>query len=212
MDKLNNSTDLDNYLANGTFTKPFLSSNYVNERVMTDYSFKKNNGENAHELVSLMCWIKHIMKSAKDQEFIDKHKFRRTAQEIWESGLCTGCTDWAILFATFARQLGYPTTFLTTAQDLWFNKLKNNESINNHIGHSFCECFYKGKWVLVDPTFMKIEEEYNPSKLELSYNVGGSNTYIPYFRGLDLEVKQSIRDHNRNMDKLCNDLEIEPEK
>lgn len=208
MEKLNITTDLDFYLKSGPFTKPFLDPDYVKKRVMVDYNHRKDNGKNANKLASLFCWIKHEMKSSKDQDFIDKNKFRRTAQEIWEIGLCTGCTDWAILFATFARQLGYPTTFLTTAQDLWLKQLKNNESFNCHTGHSFCESFYNGKWVLVDPTFMKIEEDYNPEKLELSYDVGDSNVFIPYFRGLDLGVKQSVREHNKNMDKLCKYLEL----
>lgn len=87
-------------------------------------------------------------------------------------------------------------------------KLQNREKQLIHIGHSFCECYYDNKWILVDPTFRKIEREYDADKLILSYNVSNSNIYIPYFRGLDLGKRQSIKEHNLEMDEECLHLEI----
>ena len=117
----------------------------------------------------------------------------RTAQEIWESKKASGCTDYAILYATFARTLGVPTTLLHTAEYDWLQKLKNGEDSTMHFGHSFCECYFGDKWVLVDPTCKHIERNYNPKKLELSYKVGGKSVFIPYFRGLDLGENKMLK-------------------
>ena len=54
----------------------------------------------------------------------------------------------------------------------------------------------------------KIEYEYNCNKLNLSYKVSNSNIYISYFRGLDLGRKQSMQEHNREMDEECLNLMI----
>lgn len=148
-----------------------------------------------------------MCKYAKDDpEFIKNQKFQRNAKEIFESNKLTGFTDYAIVFAIFARQLGIPTTFLHTAEFNWCKKLKSGERFNSNIGHSFYECFYEGKWVLVDPTFRKIEWEYNSNLLTLSYKVGGNKNFIPYFRDLDLGKRQNIKQHNDEMNRECMSL------
>lgn len=200
-----NENDKSKFLQHGNLTKPFLQDDFVLSQVMRDFDAKVKKGIENTLLESLFNWINYKVKFA-DEKFREKNRFKRTAQEIWESGLTTGCTDYAILFATFARQIGIPATFLHTAEEGWLNKLLNHEKCDIHYGHSFCECFYDGKWVLVDPTYRRIEKCYNPEKLELSYNVGPGNVYIPYFRGLDLCKRQSTQEHNHLMDKICSDL------
>lgn len=196
------------YLLNGKLTQTFLSTEYVLDKVMLDYNAKIKMNSNYTKMESLYNWISKCMNKEVSEVEKSKVKFQRTAQEIWESGFCSGCTDYALLFATFARQIGIPTTFLHTAQKQWLKSLKNgNKEIINR-GHSFCECFYNGKWILVDPTCKKIEKEYDVKNLVLSYKVGESNEFIPYFRGLDLGKKQTIIEHNREMDNVCLNIEI----
>ena len=207
MKKLNKTTDIERYLKNGALTEPFLDTESIKENVFRDYKKKNGKIEGYTPLHSLFNWIDHCTKFG-DKEFNAKNRFQRTAQEIWESQTTTACSDYAILFATFARQLGYPTTFLHTAEEGWLKRLKNNGEYNHHCGHSFCEVFYEGKWVLVDPTFRKIETDYNPSRLILSYKVGQGNIYIPYQRDLDLGVRQSTKEHNLSMDKYCRKLDL----
>ncbi len=199
--------DTDFYLTNGNLTQPFISNEYVLEKVLCDYNHKIEKGIKITKIESLFNWINHVVKFG-DKEFNDKYRFQRTAKEIWDSKIMTGCTDYATLFATFARQIGIPTTILHTAERSWVERLQHNKDFSHHYGHSFCECFYEGKWILVDPTFRKIEKEYNPEKLELGYMVGGSSTFIPYQRGIDLEIKQTTSEHNSLMDKLCKNLKI----
>ena len=207
MKKLHKS-DIKYYLQEGHLTKSFLDDTYVLDKVLLDYDNKVGNNPTYTKIESLYNWIHKYIKSTSDDELKRKLKFKRTAQEIWESGFVTGCTDWATIFATLARQIGIPTTLLHTAEYDWVKRLKNNENQSINKGHSFCECFYEGKWILVDPTFRRIEYEYNPDKLVLNYKVSNSNVYIPYFRDLDLGKKQTMRDHNLEMNQECLNIEL----
>lgn len=200
--------DCDKYLASGFLTEPFLDDEYVLQKVLTDYSHKIKENNDYTEIESLYNWIHHCIKSTSDMDIKHKFKFQRTAKEIWESGFCTGCTDWATLFITFTRQIGIPTTMLHTAEKEWVEKLQKGEKQPVNFGHSFCECYYKNKWVLVDPTFRKLIPNYDSGKIILDYNVAGKNVFIPYFRGLDLEKKQTVKEHNDEMNRDCLKLKI----
>lgn len=207
MEALNSFEDIEQYKNFGVLSQPFLDRDYVYKKVTTDLKNKQKD-ESSLELLNGLClWINHCVKCSKE-ESIQKQKFMRSAKEIWESGKTSGCTDYAILFVTFARQLGFATTFLHTAEYNWLLKLKKNQAFKTHKGHAFCECYINGKWVLVDPTNRKIEESYSSERIELSYKVGDSSIFIPYFRGLDLGQRQNTEIHNKIMDKLCSELEI----
>lgn len=205
---INNLTkkDCETFKKAGVLTQPFLNDKIIEEKVLFDYNQKIKNNPKYTKLESLFYWINHKVKYSEDKEFRSANKFQRTAKEIWESGYATGCTDYAILFCTFARQLNIPTTFLQTAEYNWLNKLKSGESLNVNYGHAFCECFYNDEWILVDPTSRKIQFNYSCKKIELNYNVGGNNIFIPYYRGLDFGKIQSIKEHNDNMNNVCSSL------
>ena len=212
MKKLNQTADRVKYLCNGNMTKPFLPNEYIFEKVLCDYEkkcqiAKSQNKQKPLIVESLMNWILHMTHSEKqDKNFVDENKFRRTAEQIWQSKKMTGCTDYAILFATFARQLGIPTTFLQTAEMGWLEKLKFGKNGNTNFGHAFCECYLAGKWILVDPSCGKFEMEYNPQKIELSYTVGGCNIFVPYYRGGDFGEKKTVEENNQIMNDMCKDL------
>ncbi len=206
MEKLNTSSDIIKFLKFGNLTQPFLADDYLLDKVMHDYNAKLNLNGKANKLESLYLWINKNIIYSQDSNFRNEHKFQRTAKEIWESGLATGCTDFCILFATFARQIGIPTTFLHTAEKNWLNRLNNNKDYKSHYGHSFCECFYGDKWILVDPTKEKIQEEYDEKLIKLNYSVGGNFEFVPYLRDLDLKEKQTVNQHNKIMDEVCYNL------
>lgn len=195
------------WLQSGKLTKPFLPI----ETILTEMDKNQTNpSQQDTEMVKLENLFHWIYDSVRfgDQDFNHKYRFKRTAKEIWESKLVTGCTDYATLFATFARQIGIPTTILHTAERNWIKRLQNKEECSMHYGHTFCECYVHQKWILVDPTFRKIEYEYNPNQLELSYKVGGNSIFIPYLRDFDLQKKMTTRKHNRIMDKMCKPLKV----
>lgn len=199
--------DVYKYIKSGELTRPFLDDNFVKDKVNTDYRYRIENFNNGNILESLYLWIhKNIEKS--DAEFKIKYKFNRTAKEIWESGKSTGCTDYALIFATFARQLGISTTIFCTAEKNWLIKNINNEDFSIRSGHAFCECYYEGKWVLVDPTCKEIIEEYDANIITLPYSIGGKgcNTYIPYYRGCDLGRKMTAKEHSDFEDNCINKM------
>lgn len=131
MRKPNKTTDVQKYLQSGNLTQPFLDDSYVLDMIMRDYRAKLKLNKQANKLESLYQWINKNVEYSKDQDFRVKYKFQRTAKEIWQSKVTTGCTDYCILFATFARQIGIPATFLHTAKN-WLFRLKNNKDYNLH--------------------------------------------------------------------------------
>lgn len=207
MRPLNKLDDVEKYKHYGNLTQPFLSKKYINDKIMLDLDHKHKSKDSEYFLLSLFLWIHHNVKYSHEQD-IQNLKFMRSAQEIWESKKASGCTDFAILFATFARTLGIPTSILYTASVEWLEKLKNGDESTMHIGHTFCECYFNSEWILVDPTSKRIEKSYNPEKIKLSYHVVGENVFVPYYRGLDLGKKLNTKEHNKMMDNLCSEIKI----
>lgn len=209
--KLNNSTDLKKFIQYGNQTIPFLDSEIVKEQVMCDFNYKTRQGKSANILDSLILWINHEIKYAeKKVKFIQKNQFARTSKEIFESKITSGCTDYALVFATFARQLGYPTTILDTAEFGWCNKLQSNQDYLFHYGHTFCECYFNNEWVLVDPTCNKISIDYNPSFIQLDYSINDSKDFVSFFRGIDYTDSPmlNLESHNNYMDQSCKEMNL----
>lgn len=197
--------DCKKYLKFGENTEPFLSNEYVIKKVEMDYQEKIKTNPQYLKIQSLMAWIKHCVVSG-DEEFNKKSKFKRTSKEIWESGVATGCTDYALLFCTFARQLGIPTTFLQTVSKDTLEQIKNGEKIKLFKGHSFCECFLDGKWILCDPTFKSITFNYDLPTFNLHYNVGECTCFSAFDRGVDKRLYKSIFHHNQSSIKKINNM------
>ena len=207
MESLNNFEDVEKYKNFGVLTQPFLTKEFLHEKILIDLKHKQKDENSDYYLESLFLWINANVTYSKDEK-IQKQKFMRTAKEIWESKKSSGCTDYAILFATFARTLGMSTTVLHTAEYEWLQRLRIGKDSWMHYGHTFCECYFNDGWVLVDPTCEYITKDYNPEKLELPYKIAGKSVYIPYFRGLDLGEKQNTETHNKKIDEMCKALKI----
>ena len=184
-----NIDDAKNYLAQGQLTQPFLEKDIILSNI--NKMLTKNNLENTsiNRLVCLNDWIFECLHFTKNEKLKRDSKFSRTAEEIWKSGKLTGCTDCAMIFASFARSAGIPTTILATASKKWTDKFLSNDDYQMHNGHTFCECFIEDKWILIDPTFRKIINDYDTNKIVLNYEIGGDHVFISYFRGLDIKKK-----------------------
>ena len=194
------------YLNSKGLMQTFLDKEFLKGKVFCDYNTKIKENSNYTILHSLFLWIHKNIKISRDRDFNSKHKFRRNAKEIWESGMATGCTDYAIVFATLSRQLGIPTTILHTMSEKFVNNLNNNQC-GPHTGHAFCECFYDGKWILIDPANHMFIGEYDEKIISLNYEVNGEKIFFPCDRNVDLK-KQSIEEFNNNMDLLCENLKL----
>lgn len=202
MKALNKTSDLKTFLGIGALTKPFLSNDELNKQTSLVKERLLKEGKNADIEDCLLDFVRSNLQTTTNKRTIAAHQFSRTAKEIFESGEATGCTDYALVFATLCRQLNIPTTILETAQKEWVNKFINKMGdCNMHYGHTFCECFLNDKWILVDPTFGKTDWHYDssqPIKL-IDYKIASSVSYLPYFRGLDMG-KLTIKLHNEMMD------------
>ncbi len=207
-----NEKDIPRFLDEGNLTKPFLKNEYVLDMVLRDYKAKLKSGKEANILSSLYNWVFAKTAYTSDRQFQGKWKFRRSAEEIWASKTCTGCTDYALLFATFARQIGVPTTILHTASRSWVKALQQNEDFKEYVGHTFCECYHQGRWLLVDPTARRIQYNYTPEKVRLDYEVGGEKVFIPYARDIDLDGVLGQEAHNLEMEEKCKNIPIDKNK
>lgn len=207
MKKLNDTMDIQIYLKHGKLTKPFLTDDELKSELERVKNALLKEGKPAEIEDCLLAFVHEKIKMSEDQNFIKANKYSRTAGEIFKNGVSTGCTDFAYVFATLCRQLNIPTTLLQTAQKEWVNKYVNqlasddpNKDYRMHHGHSFCECYIHGKWVLVDPTSCIIDWKYDSTMpIHLNdYKIDESMDYLPYFRGTDLKEKQTLKQFTNN--------------
>jgi hypothetical protein len=75
--------------------------------------------------------------------------FESTAHGILSTGVATGCTDYALAFATLARAKGMPAVVVDSAQLEW---IEHGARLNRVAGHFFVEVLLGNEWVLVDST------------------------------------------------------------
>jgi hypothetical protein len=101
----------------------------------------------------------------------DINKFSRTVNDILESGVLTGCTDYGLIFSTFTRLKGIPTVLINSAHTEWIKDLQMNLSGQNAVrGHAFVEIYISGKWILVDSTTGVVYLDYDPNNFSLPLN------------------------------------------
>jgi hypothetical protein len=78
----------------------------------------------------------------------------RTATDIILSKCFTGCTDYALVFASLARAKNVPATLTETIREKWVTEMVWNNKFNNHMeGHFFSEVYLSNlnKWVVINP-------------------------------------------------------------
>jgi transglutaminase-like putative cysteine protease len=75
--------------------------------------------------------------------------FESTANGILATGVATGCTDYAVAFATLARAKGIPAVIVDSAQVEW---IQRGARLNQVSGHFFVEVQLGNEWFLVDST------------------------------------------------------------
>jgi hypothetical protein len=87
--------------------------------------------------------------------------FMRTADELYESRVLGGCSDYALAQITLFRAVGIPARMVVTANVDWiYQYLKNPLTMTE--GHSFIEVFLEDRWYLVDSTYRYFFSEYDP--------------------------------------------------
>lgn len=141
------------FLKNGPQTK-----NNDHQEVLSQFNDNK-------DLSTLTQIYKYI--SEGEYHFGEGEKFARTVDEIMESKILTGCTDYGLIFASLARDKGIPTVFLQTARADWiFDRVREDDQ--GIVGHILIEVYIEGKWRLVDSTAGRYYPDYDISNFSLN--------------------------------------------
>lgn len=121
----------------------------------------KISGKNRRErLFKAMRYMWHYF--AYDR-WLKTRAFMRTADELYESRVLGGCSDYALAQITLFRAVGIPSRMVVTANVDWmYQYLKNPLTMTE--GHSFIEVFLEDRWYLVDSTYRYFFSEYDPER------------------------------------------------
>jgi transglutaminase-like putative cysteine protease len=129
-----------------------------------------------------------------------------TTTQLLKTRELTGCHDWALVYASFARALGYPTVIVDAAGIPWIKQYQSGQS-GPFSGHVFVEVFVDGKWVLIDSTNgWYLDNGYDPTNpvIPLKANFPGETSSLYGFyvmrKGVDT-VGYGIRS-NRELTNL----------
>lgn len=94
-----------------------------------------------------------------------------------------GCHDWGLVYASLARELGYPTVIVDTLELDWARQFQSGRK-GSYVGHVFVEVFVDGQWILVDSTNnWYVDFEYDPSNPVIP--LGESGGFYVMRKGLD---------------------------
>lgn len=133
----------------------------------TNSNFQSDlNGFNDKKDLSTLIQIFKYVSASKYHNG-DGEKFGRTVDEIMETEILTGCTDYGLLFASLTRDKGIPTIFLQTARIDWiYDRVRDMD--NGIKGHILIEVYIEGKWRLVDSTAGKYYPDYDYNNFSLN--------------------------------------------
>lgn len=86
-----------------------------------------------------------------------------TVDQLFAERRLGGCHDWGLVYATIARELGYPAVMVDTMSIMWVKQVQSGQKVA-YDGHVFAEVFVDGKWIIVDSTNnWYAENNYDPA-------------------------------------------------
>lgn len=157
------------------------------------------NNNTTIQIIRIIEWIKQNL----DYKNVGEIKFKRTASEILESGIYTGCSDFALLFETITREKGIPTIHIQTAKKKFVEDLQKSKDIEVR-GHHFCECFVNNRWILVDPSRGSVLQNYDNNDFNLGqYYIFSKSTDI-FETGIS-----NVTDNNQMIKRLFSGFDLE---
>lgn len=135
-----------------------------------------------------------------------------TTDQLMKERRLGGCHDWGLVYASIARDLGYPVVMIDTAGIAWAKRFLANQK-GGYAGHVFVEVFVAGKWVLVDSTNnWYVETGYDPANPVIPLNMSSETEGLFVMRkGVDT-WGYNIRSNNeltRLMEETAAQLKIE---
>ena len=116
-------------------------------------------GRNRRE--QLFRAMRHIWQSFSYDQWLNARMFLRTADDLFESRVLGGCSDFAVVEITLFRALGIPARMVITANVAWMEEYRQN-GLAMTAGHSFIEVFLEDRWFLVDSTYRQFYTDHDP--------------------------------------------------
>lgn len=168
----------------------------VTQRIAVEAS--KISGANRRE--RLFRAMRHIWKNFSYDQWLNSSMFLRTADELVESRILGGCSDFALAEIALFRALGIPARMVITANVDWMKQYRQ-DGLAMTEGHSFIEVFLEDRWYLVDSTFRWFYTGYDPGLL--SYPHGeyfckrGKDFWDVGIRGVK-DLDRMLREHAQN--------------
>ena len=103
----------------------------------------------------------YIRKTFSYDNWYNATAFQKTADELFQSRVLGGCSDFALVELVFYRALDIPTRMVVTANVDWLLEYRRSP-MSMAEGHCFIEVYLEDCWHLVDPTFSWLFSEYCP--------------------------------------------------
>ena len=119
----------------------------------------KVQGRNRRE--KLFKAMSYVWKGFSYDKWLNTRRFLCTADELFESRVLGGCSDYALVEISMFRALGIPSRMVMTASVDWIYQYRQDDLTMTH-GHSFIEVFLEDRWHLVDTTFRWLFSDYDP--------------------------------------------------
>lgn len=116
---------------------------------------KSFNKKGIDRIFEVLEWVHKNCKKERDEEYKKSNFRNRTATEIIDSGKCTGCTDYALVFITLMRASGFNVEYVETIEEDWLQN--GSDDIK---GHVFAEVEIDGERYIVDPQGALIKAWY----------------------------------------------------
>jgi len=85
--------------------------------------------------------------------------FTRTADELFQTRILGGCSDFALVQSVLFRALGIPARLVVVADVEWMEQYKTNKLYMTR-GHVFIEVYLENRWYLVDTAYRSIYLDY----------------------------------------------------
>lgn len=174
----------------------------------------RSDGQSLTHLGDIYRWLKH------DFEPYGAHGRTigvATVDQLLADRRLGGCHDTALVYASVAREMGYPALIADTASIPWIEQYQAHEA-SQHVGHVFVEVYLVDEWVLIDPSNgWYLEHGYVPGNPVIPLTIGPASSN-PDMHGCYVLCKgsdswaigiHSLADLTEAMNSLASQLDLQ---
>lgn len=103
----------------------------------------------------------YIWENFSYDPWLKTEAFERTADQLFQSRVLCGCSDFALVQIALFRGLGIPSRMVITCNVDWIECYRRDRLVLSE-GHSFIEVYLEDGWHLVDSTYRWLFSGYDP--------------------------------------------------